>query len=239
VTDSPSLWEHLLALVAGVLLPLSGALQHRKREIEASAELETRDKLVMYWANAGILALFALLVLLAWRHAGRTIDELGLTAAPQNLGAGLALAFAFLGLYAFDARRAVSAENLAETRARWQRNTPFMPASRRELAHSLVMVASAALFEEIVYRGFLIRYVQHFTGTETAVAIPALVFAAGHYYQGWTAMLKIVLLAGIFGAILVVTGSLWIPIALHFVVDLVGALLGPRLLGRPVSYRAR
>jgi len=43
-------------------------------------------------------------------------------------------------------------------------------------------------------------------------------------------VLKIVLLAGFFGAILMVTGSLWIPIVLHFIVDLVGSLLGPRLL---------
>ena len=110
-----------------------------------------------------------------------------------------------------------------------------MPATPGEVGHSLVMVASAALFEEIVFRGFLIAYVAHFTGATTpglvaAVMLPAAVFGLGHLYQGWHAVLKIVLLAGVFGWILVVTGSLWIPIALHFLVDLIGVCLGPRLL---------
>ena len=36
----------------------------------------------------------------------------------------------------------------------------------------------------------------------------------------------------ILGAIFVVTGSLWIPMLLHFLVDLLGMLLGPKLLAR-------
>jgi membrane protease YdiL (CAAX protease family) len=41
---------------------------------------------------------------------------------------------------------------------------------------------------------------------------------------------KIVLLSLLFGLILLRTGSLWIPIGLHFAVDLAGILLAPWLL---------
>ena len=107
--------------------------------------------------------------------------------------------------------------------------------TRREVVHSLSMVASAAFFEEIVFRGFLIAYTTHFTastplGYAAAVTLPAIVFGLCHVYQGWRAVAKIILLATLFGAILVATGSLWIPIALHFTMDLIGVLLAPRLL---------
>ena len=46
---------------------------------------------------------------------------------------------------------------------------------------------------------------------------------------------KIAVLASFFGALLFVTGSLWIQIVLHFVVDAVGVLLGPRLLAKEVE----
>ena len=228
-------WDHLLALFAGLVLPLGGALLQRGRE--ASREPWTsRDRIAMYWTNSAVLALLAGATLLVWHLGGHSPSTLGLTAEPRRLDVGLGGAALFLALYAFDSLRQIGPARLAQTRRRWRRDTPFMPTTPRELGHSLVMITSAAVFEEIVYRGFLISYAAQFTGATplglaAAVILPALVFGLGHLYQGWRAGGKIVFLAGFLGAIFVLTGSLWIPMALHFVADLVGFLLGPRLLG--------
>ncbi len=233
----PTAWEHAVAVVAGVVLPLVGALQHRRAApVKEPEPLSTREKIALYWSNSVVLWGIALLAILAWRGAGRDLDRLGLTSAPARPGLGLLLAAAFLAAYALDTWRQLSTpERLAATRARWRRDTPFMPENRREVLHSLVIVASAAVAEEIVYRGFLVGYVAAWSGRSAAglalaVALPALVFALCHLYQGVYRAAKIALLAGLFGAILVVTGSLWIPMALHFLVDLVGSAPGPKLL---------
>lgn len=226
---APTLWHHLLALAIGVVLPVYGALQHRRLRNDGQA-LAPWQKIATYWANSLFLLALAALALLVWRRTG-TLASLGLTAAPGQLGPGLVLAALVVAAYAADAWwQLASPARLAATRARWRRHTPFMPATAREVRHGLALVVAAATAEEILYRGFLIGYLAWFTSLPVAVAVPALVFGASHLYQGGHAVAKIVLLAGLLGVIAVVTGSLWIPIALHFAIDLTGVLLAPTLL---------
>ncbi len=226
---SPTLWHHLLALAIGVVLPAYGALQHRRLRGDGRA-LEPWQKIATYWANSLFLLVLAALALLVWRRSG-TLATLGLTAPPARLGTGLLLGAVVLAAYAADAWWQLSSPaRLAATRARWRRHTPFMPATAREVRHGLALVVAAATAEEVLYRGFLIGYLAWFTSLPVAVAVPALVFGASHLYQGGHAVAKIVLLAGLLGVIAVSTGSLWIPIALHFAIDLTGVLLAPTLL---------
>jgi membrane protease YdiL (CAAX protease family) len=233
---STTIFDHLLAGFIGLFLPAVRAIQLRRSAPQPeSVELESSQKIAIYWGNGALLAVQGVGGLLAWWYADRTWQELGLTARPERLGWGLLLALVFLFFYAADTWRQLAPERLPETRARWRRDTPFMPETAREVRHSLVLVGTAAVFEEILYRGFLVTYVAHFTGSSpvsiaVAVALPALVFGVGHSYQGLPAVFKIVVLASVFGAIFIVTRSLWIPMALHALVDLVGMLLGPKLL---------
>ncbi len=235
----PTIWDHVLAALCGVIAPAIGVWQQRKLTTD-EGELEpftTRAKIAVYWSNSAVLWILAGAAVLAWWWAERTFASLGLTAAPERWAVGGALAGAVLVLYAADVWwNLATSERRAEARERWQRDTPFMPETGREVAHSLVLVTSAAIGEEIVFRGFLVSYVTSFAGVSlgglaAAIALPALVFAACHTYQGVHAVGKIFVGAVLFGALFVVTGSLWIPIALHFVVDIVGSGLGPRLMG--------
>jgi len=238
VYDQLSVYDHLLAILSGAVLPLSLALVHAKsRQSDEPIVFDTAQKLALYWTNSAVLWILAAATILVWCLGGRTLHALGLSAPPRPIATGLTLGIIFLALYANDTwLQLATAKRLAETRARWRRQTPFMPQNGREIGHSLVLVASAAVCEEIVYRGFLIAYCGAFTGTSligqcAAIGLPAIVFGACHFYQGVRSVVKIVLLAGFFGAIFLFTGSLWIPIVLHFIVDLVGSLLGPKLLG--------
>jgi membrane protease YdiL (CAAX protease family) len=77
------------------------------------------------------------------------------------------------------------------------------------------MCFSAGVFEEIVYRGYLINYCWSlFEGSDyqqtIAVLLPALAFSIAHFYQGAKAVLKIFFLGCI----------LWLPLYLfRFVID--------------------
>lgn len=226
---SPTLWHHLLALAVGVVLPAYGALRHRRLRRDGVG-LESWQKIATYWANTMFLLVLAALALLVWRRTG-TLVTLGLTAPPARLGAGVGLAAVVLVGYAADTWwQLATPTRRAATRAHWRRHTPFLPATAREVRHGLALVVAAATAEEILYRGFLIGYLAWYAPLPVAVLVPALAFGVSHRYQGSHAVVKIVLLAAVLGVIAVVTGSLWIPMALHFAIDLAGVLLAPALL---------
>jgi len=239
--SAPTIWEHVLAALVGLVLPISGAIQHLGRRGSEPETFEPAQKISMYWINGGVLLVLGAAAVAAWRHAGRSFAELGLAAPEGRLALGAGLAVLVIAAHALDTwSKTSSPERLAETRARWRRESAFMPATPRELRHSCVLLLGASVGEEIVWRGFLIGYLLHFTGTTAAgtaaaVALPALVFGLSHLWQGPAAVVKIVFFAACMGAILLATGSLWIPMAVHFTVDLVGMLMGPKLLAEGVE----
>ena len=98
----------------------------------------------------------------------------------------------------------------------------------------MAIALTAGVCEEVLYRGFLIWYVAQFTGTTAmgtiaAVAVSSIVFGAGHLYQGPASAGRIAGFAAVAGAIYVVSGSLWIVMALHVFVDIAGGLLAVTL----------
>jgi len=112
----------------------------------------------------------------------------------------------------------------------WKKRTPFLPTKKSELREYLLLCFSAGVFEEIIYRGYLVTYCLYlFEGFDyqeiLAIALPAFVFAVSHFYQGAKAVLKIFILSIFFGYLFVYSGSLLIVMILHFLVDLAGGLL--------------
>jgi uncharacterized protein len=217
-------------------MTLFGARGTSGPEVDPEAgRVPSERKVAFYWTNGSMMLLWGGIAVGWWWWRGRGLDSLGLTAPPENLPAGVALALHFVAAYTWDVRRNLAPDRIERTRARWRARMPFMPESGRELGHAMAMVVGAAVGEEILFRGFLISYLSGYTGTSVpglaaAVLAPALVFGLCHVYQEAWAVVRIVGLSVVFGALFVVTGSLWIPIALHFVVDLVACLLAPGLL---------
>jgi len=233
-----TIWDHGLAVLCGVVLPLLGLWQQRSlaADPEGQPPLETREKIWMYRGNALLMLGLAGVVVVIWCAIGRSLGSLGITAAPGEPLMGAVLSAALLAGFALDTCwNLATPERRAESRERWLRDTPFMPETWPEVQHSLVLIVGAAVGEEVVFRGFLVSYVAGFTGSSgggaiLAVGLPALVFALCHAYQGLHAMTKIAVGGGLLGAILVTTGSLWIPIALHFLVDLSSTTIGVALM---------
>jgi uncharacterized protein len=84
------------------------------------------------------------------------------------------------------------------------------------LAVNMVMIAVlAAVGEELIFRGILVKLFREWTGNiHLAVIIPALLFSALHLeFYGFFGRL---VLGIILGYLFVWSGSLWVPIAVHF-----------------------
>ena len=81
---------------------------------------------------------------------------------------------------------------------------------------NLLMVAVlAAVGEELIFRGILVKLFREWTGNiHLAVIIPALLFSTLHLqFYGFFGRLA---LGIILGYLFVWSGSLWVPIAVHF-----------------------
>jgi len=97
---------------------------------------------------------------------------------------------------------------------------PKSPAERRWFA---AVAVSAGVCEEVLYRGFLLRYLTALLpglGGTGAVLGAALVFALAHTYQGALGAVATALMALGFTALFVASHSLWLPIIAHALVDL-------------------
>lgn len=235
--SDPTLIDHALALLLGLVVPLAGVL-HQRPESEPGS-FDRRARVALAWNGALSLALMGAVVAGAWWWREGSLAGLGLEPPdpdPDARRATLRLALAFLALYLGQiAWRIATPARRAATRARWERDTPFMPRTLGELPHFAVLALSAGLFEELCYRGFLVQYAgalfSHLSaGPWLAVSLPAAVFGFAHLYQGAANALFIAVMSALFGALLLVSGSLWVPIALHAGIDLVAGGLGCWLL---------
>jgi membrane protease YdiL (CAAX protease family) len=229
-----TLWDHLLAILIGVVLPAQALFTPRaSEEFEEPEPMGSRAKIATYWVNSAVLWIVAGLVLWAWHGRDPDWSTLGLVAGREPAASAWILVSVFVAFLADVGWKLRSAEARRETRRRWMRDAAFMPSRPIEFAHSLVLAASAGVCEEIAFRGHLVAYLTSLLGQDLvllAVLLPAVGFGLSHIYQGWASALKIIVMAGAFGWFYVRTGSLLPLIATHFAIDVVGMLLSSYLM---------
>ncbi len=234
MTNFPAFTDHIIALLFGLVMPVVSGLQSAKAF--KTLRLDEAQRRRFYISNSYFLWIMAFVVIINWVLHGRSFDTLGITALPDFNGIVVTLTATFILLYIADTLLTLRNEHeIVKARERWKQTAPFMPIRYRELRAYSFMCISAGICEEILFRGFLVSYVHTFFidnryGEIYTAVIPALAFAAGHYYQGSHAVLKTVVLSALFGFIFLYSGSLWIVIILHFAIDLAGGLISIRYL---------
>ena len=125
-----------------------------------------------------------------------------------------------------------SAETRARVRQQFRGVTALMiPRNTLERRLAIAVSLTAGVCEEVLYRGFFLWYLMSWLPGWIAVAISAVVFGIAHLYLGWGGVLKATIAGIIFGAAYLLTGSLWVPIALHAVVDISSFLTGSIAFG--------
>lgn len=220
--------DHILAFVFCIAIPIYGAIQRRKGFPAVSFNSEQKKRI--YIAGSFSLFIMGAAVMVEWLLFKRPVAEIGLT-QPRNFQAWWWMIIVFVLIYLIDTMVTLSSkEGIDKTIDDWKKRTPFLPTKSSELPEYFLLCFSAGVFEEIVYRGYLVTYCWYlFDGSNyqqlLAVFLPAFAFSIAHFYQGGKAVLKIFVLAIFFGYMFIYSGSLLLVMILHFLVDAIGGLL--------------
>lgn len=217
-TEPLGLGAAAYALLVGIGLPLGAAWTDRHL---ARAPLPPR---VSFYASAIVqhLVLGGLAVAVA---AAIGLDWLG---RPAPTGGDVALGLAVLGV-------AVGAlAPYARNRVIRRDRGVYLVAPRTGGERALWVVISllAGIGEEIAYRGVLVAIVAAWAGLPVGVAVAAVAFALAHLAQGWRATPIVLGFALAFHGLVLVTGSLWVAMAVHAAYDLVAGFAYGWLAGR-------
>jgi uncharacterized protein len=96
----------------------------------------------------------------------------------------------------------------------------LLPHTRLEIAVYLLLCATAGFGEEIIFRGYLQRQFTAWTGSATAgLLLQAIIFGAGHGYQGPRLMAVITVFGCLFGLLAQWRHSLRPGMIAHFLQD--------------------
>jgi membrane protease YdiL (CAAX protease family) len=101
----------------------------------------------------------------------------------------------------------------------WLRAEPGPSGSSLAAAASIALfLAPAALWEEMVFRGYAFAVLADWWGPAAALGATSMVFGLVHFQNAGSSLASVVvvILAGVFlGGVLLVTGSLWAAFAAH------------------------
>lgn len=106
----------------------------------------------------------------------------------------------------------------------------LLPQSPAEIGLWIAVSVSAGFREETAFRGYLQKQLAAFTGSGIlAVILQAIVFAAGHAYEGGNAVAYIAVLGTLLGILALWRKSLRPGMIFHAVIDTIGGIL-PRFI---------
>jgi membrane protease YdiL (CAAX protease family) len=98
----------------------------------------------------------------------------------------------------------------------------MIPRTKKEKRWFTLVSLSAGICEEIIYRGFLVFLILAvFPGLPVwlVIIVPGVIFGLGHFYQGPKGILTTGALGVVLMSVFIVTDSLLLGMALHFLMD--------------------
>lgn len=227
MNNFPHWADHVFAIIFLIILPAYSIWQHSGNY--TARLLSSSEKKQVYIFGSIYLFAMGAAVLLLWYFFRRPFSAIGFT-NPSNYASWWWMVAVLVLLYLTDASISVSSEKKRkESIETWKQRTPFVPTQKKELPFYFLLCVSAAVWEEIIYRGYLVSYGMYLLSAWPgkdflAVLLPAVSFSVAHIYQGTKAVLKILLLAVFFGLIFRLSGSLLVVMLLHFMVDAAGGI---------------
>ncbi len=233
--DMNVIWfDHLLFFIVGIVLPVMSIMTEKPTiDAETGEEIlfsktDLPPKKHIYYTNGLILVIGALVVLTLWNVTYRSFEVLGvITPTIDPLVIGICIAIVLI--YTIDT--SINFIKSKQTDDKSGDLSNVMPTSWSDYGHFVFLAIAAGICEEIVFRGFLINYINQmlpnvYYGYFIALVLPALIFSVSHIYQGWFAVLKIFAISLLFGALFIYSKSLLLVCLIHVSVDLVsGAVM--------------
>lgn len=228
MNDFPSIADHIVVWIFGIIFPFLSGLQSEKLNGEIVFNTETRKKL--YLGDSLMLCLSGLSIIGIWLFKERPFQHLGFREPLPISPAVLIILLLFLIGYSLDmffTKRKLSDPESNKT-AEWYEKASFLPEEKKELKYYLLLCLCAGVFEEIIYRGFMVTYFQSLEQNNfpyVALLAPSILFSLAHYYQGWQAVFKITIFSTMLGFIYILTKSIYLNMFIHFMVDLVSGIM--------------
>jgi membrane protease YdiL (CAAX protease family) len=226
-----TLFTLILVLLLAVAFPLLGArdfrlLLRQTREGVADARVNFyKGVLKFHWPlTIGLLAW--------WLLSGNGLESIGLIPVADgrqwvSIGVGVFTILAQVIYLAMLSRNADKLMKIKEQMGELSNLAPQTPTENR--LFDMVSI-TAGVCEEILYRGLLLATLVSLVGTWPAVAITSLIFGLGHAYQGISGIAKTGLVGLVLALFTVSSGSLYIAIVLHAVIDLTSGRIMRRAL---------
>ncbi len=214
--------DHLYILALFIVQPIHGAISFRRYVARVKAG-QAPDRVKLYTQTI-ILEWVALAVLaMMWHFYDRPVAELGFT-APEGNGFWIGLAvsvvlIAYLIYSWYDMGRADN-ESRRKQREAFGELSFFLPQSTADFRRFVAVSITAGIVEEIIYRGFVLWYLSLLMPLWGAVIVSSIFFGLGHSYQGAKGAVRTGLVGFAFAILYVGTGSIWIPIVVHALLDI-------------------
>jgi membrane protease YdiL (CAAX protease family) len=222
VLKTMHLVDHIFILLLFGVLPFYGAWSYQQylKRIAAGAPPNRvrlyQETLVMQWVAFAVVAG-------AWVALGRPAAELGFTESSiTQIGIGalvVALVTAYL-FYAWRVASKMSDEEKSTAAAGLGTMVHFLPQDNRDYRHFVGVSITAGIVEEFLYRGFAFWYLAHFMPMWAVVLVSSIAFGLGHTYQGTGGVVRVALVGIVFGIFYILTGSIWLPMLAHVVLDI-------------------
>lgn len=228
MTDHPSIVDHLLIWIFGIIFPFLSGLQSDKLNGGIRFDAVTRKKL--YLGNSMVLAMAGSAVLASWFWQNRPWSTMGFV-NPVIKDHFILVAAGLLLFLLYTADLIYSSKSNQEPEEAWFEKSSFLPQSTRELPFYVLLCICAGFFEEIIYRGFMVSYFleQPYASVPwLALIAPAFLFSLAHFYQGWSAVMKIMILAVLLNIIYLYSRSIYPTMIIHFLIDLISGIAGMR-----------
>jgi len=223
------LFDHVLAIVLVLVFPVWVAwnIPHLARRVEADP-LNARTKEYL-WGIANQWGL-TLVLIGAWWWTGRPIREIGLR-LPETASAwswSLVIAVGGTAIFVQQALTALRSSDAQAKVREYIESQPglrtLLPSTPREARVFIAAAITAGICEEVLYRGYLLWYLQSLMPRAAAIAAAIVVFGVGHAYQGVRGILSTGVAGAIAMSVYLLTGSLLAPIVLHVALDIVNGL---------------
>jgi len=225
-------WDFALILIFfATAVPLLG--RRRIRQLMRMPETTKRNRLTLYASTVAFQWLAVAVVL--WRTSTHHIPltRLGIAVPRPALTAIVSIVLAALVL----ANQLVSLRRLATHPAEAKGVLPqlalkIFPQDSIERLAFFAVVVTVAVCEELIYRGFVQRVFEDWSGGLIIAGIlgSAIMFGLAHLYQGPRGLITTFVVGLLFAAIRAWTGSLLAPLIAHFVADITAGLLAPSRL---------
>ncbi len=229
-----TIFDHILVAILVIVQPVLGVTDYRKCKSQLNAGKPTARlffyRSIIAWSWGLTLAVAAL-----WLVYKRSIGQLGFGfETGTGFWIGLALTVVVFGLAAIQAiglRR--DPKKLRAMAIQYESVQAIFPRTRQEVREFSALAITAGICEEIIYRGYLMLYISSaisIGGMWPAALLSSLAFGLGHTYQGPKGVLKIGLLGLAAAGLYLLTGSIWLLIVLHVVIDLVSGRIGREVI---------